>query len=521
MPITTGGVANYNQKFVDLMEHFDTFLMERYRKHPMIWTDRVPMGTLTPFEGLTRKSHIFHGGLGAQAGLSDWDSIQISRAAAGDDPGHDACAYDPTTFSYAYETIQYSGKRCSWQSEPICVNDIRFTAEAKQQCQMIVSMLSYITQSVWENWNRENYVKMAVDAGNAFVLTEGGLDYADSPSVRFTYDPYTPDSDGNTYIQFLKTFKISTLNWSFFDWWQDFLGDQCPEAAVANSDGLPIFAMLMHKRDFNKMVMEDDALREDYRYANSRVLIDDYRTFKEFKGWALVHDPRQMRFSIKAEDSGGTKFKAVRVKPMKEGRAVTIGNLPTADADYTKAELAIGVIFMNQVIQNLIPTPISNMGGGMVFGAQPGYNGKFMWINEYDKDLNPLKEVGYFFARFEAFPKPLIYSGEAIVFLYMREPHVVRTKAAISTDSTAAATQLVATAAAAADVVAATKLVKLTLAGYLTGNVGSQVTITDDDAAAYTAYIASASDAPTYTFLCDSTVPTYTDLTTTASVTVV
>ena len=405
MSITTGGLVNYNQKFIDTAEHFDTFLMNRTRKHPILWYDRIPKGMLSDYDGLVRKSNIFHGGLGEQAGLSNWSAIQISRKPSGTDPGFDACQYDPTTFNYAFESIQYTGYRCSWQSEPICINDIRFVEQGRQQCQMITSFMTYITQSVWENWNRENYVKMAVDAGNAFILTDGGLDYADSPTVRFTYNPYAVDSNGDTYITFPSTLQVSTLNWSFFDWWQDYLGDQCPESAIANKSGLPVYGLIIHKRDFNKMIMGDDDLREDLRYARSEVLLQDYRSFQEFKGWAIIHDQRQMRFKIKSVTS--TTVTAVRVKPMKEGRAVTIGNIPVADPDYHNAELAIGVVFMNEVIQNLIPSPIGNAGGGMMFGTQPGYNGTFKWINEYDRELNPLKEVGSFFARFAAFPKPL------------------------------------------------------------------------------------------------------------------
>ena len=91
-----------------------------------------------------------------------------------------------------------------------------------------------------------------------------------------------------------------------------------------------------------------------------------------------------MRFKYVSDD--GTDVKCVRVKPMKLGKAVTIGNIPVADPAYVKAEVAVGVIFMNEIMQNLIPTAITNAGGGMTFGGSPGYEGTFKWINEYDKD---------------------------------------------------------------------------------------------------------------------------------------
>lgn len=521
MAVRTGGVQNYNQAFVDLMEHFDTFIQERTRKHPSVWFDRIPKGALSNYEGLTRKSQIFQGGLGEQAGLSNWSQIQVSRKPADADQGFDACQpAEPKTFSYAVESIQYTGSRCSWQSEPICINDIRFVAEAKQQCAMITGFMAYITQSVWENWNREQYVKQAVDAGNAFILTDGGIDYTLNSAVRFTYNASATDANGDTYITYPIAYKPSTLNWSFFDWWQDFLGDQCPEAAIANSDGMPVFGLMIHKRDFNKMVMGDANLREDLRYANSKVLIEDYRSFSEFKGWAIIHDSRQMRFKIKSATA--TTVTATRVTPMKEGKAVTIGNLPVANPDYVNAELAVGVIFMNEILQNLIPQPISSVPNGMVFGAAPGYDGKFQWINEYDRLLNPLREVGYFFARFEAFPKPLMYSGEAIVFLYLREPQTWSTNPAVESFATATVGPVSpAVAAAAGDVDATNFAVTLRLAKSLKAGVGDAVSMVDSDAGApVTAYIVDASQAPVYKFAKATAFTAYGKWTTAATVVV-
>jgi len=510
--ITTGGVVNYNQKFIDTAEHMDTFIENRVRKHPQIWFDRIPKGTLTMYEGLTRKSNIFHGGLGEQAGLSNWSQIQVSRKASGDDPGHDACNYNPKTFNYAWESKQYTGYRASWQSEPICVNDIVYVEQGREQAQLITSFMSYITQSVWENWNRENYVKMAVDSDNGFVLTSGGIDYSLSSGVRFYYDPYDEDANGNTSIYFKSDVEVSTLNWSFFDWWQDYLGDEAPDAAVANMDGLPVFGLMIHKRDFDKMVMEDSAIREDMRYARPQVLLDDYRKFSEFRGWAIIHDSRQMRFkyekletnpTVGGEALSGTYVKAVRVKPLREGPAVTIGNLPEADPNYHSAELAVGVIFMNMVLQNLIPNPVGNAGGGMIFGTKPGYNGNFSWINEYDKELNPLKEVGYFFARFQAFPKPLMYSRRAHVFLYRRCPQTWTTECYNGEDNLAASSEAVSIVSAAADVVRDTTNLTVTieLAKILDCQTGAAVTLAGADIDETSAIIADSSRAPIYTLV--------------------
>lgn len=507
MPITSGGVVNYNQKFIDTAEHIDTFIENRNRKHPSLWFDRIGKAPLTMYEGLVRKSNIFHGSLGEQAGLNNWDRIQLSSGPSEGDSGFDACNYDPKTFNYAWESRQYTGYRASWQSEPICVNDIVYLEQGKQQAMMIAGTMAYITMSVWENWNRENYVKTAAEGGNAFVLSDAGLDYSATPDGRFYYDPFAVDSDDDTYLLFSSDLEVSTLNWTFFDWWQDYLGDECPEAAIAAKSGLPVFGLILHLRDFDRMVMQNQELREDVRYAKSEILLDDYRTFTEFRGWALIHDNRQMRFKIESIVTDpvhegttltGNFVKAKRVKPMQEGRQVTIGNVPEANPDYNYSELAVGVVFMNEVMTNLIPSLVGDLGMGMKFGPCPGYDGKFMWINEYDRELNPLREVGYFFARFQAFPKPQLFSNQAIVFLYRRCPQTIATICARLDDGTHLGDEGVVpngVVQSAGTYDPDTETITVTLDNILGCGAGSQVTVTGASAGGI---IADASLAPTY-----------------------
>lgn len=512
MPALTG-FPNYNQLFIDLAEHYDEFLMNRARKHPVFWMDRIPKGVLSNYEGLVRKANIFHGGLGEQAGLSNWRQVQVSRRPSSGNPGHDACSIPtPKTFSYAIEPVQYTLYEAYWQSLPICLNDIRFLHEGREQCRLITSFMGYITQSVWENWNREQYILQAVRSGHAFILTEGGLDY-DSQALRFQYDPFTVDSDGDTVIRIPVNVKVSTLNWSFFDWWQDYLGDQCPEAAPANDSGLPIFGLVVHRRDFDRMVMGDSALREDMRYAKASILFDDYRKFDRFRGWAIIHDQRQARFKFKRIETIGPDTYAVfkRVLPMRLGRvsADIFGQgIPEANPEYMEAELAIGVVFMRDVFQNLIPTQITNLPTGMVFGPAPGFNGEFRWVNEYDPVTNPFRENGFFIARFQTAPKPLMFSSDAIAFLYRRCPQTWNTQCEINTmEGVAGPTESVALEAnpTAADVDNTNRTLRLRLAKRLPIGIGAPVTISPAGTSPTNYVLVSDADAPVYVFATTST----------------
>lgn len=428
--IGANGVADYNQKFLELPQYFDTFISERSRTNPNIFIDRVPRGALPPFEGLTRNVNIFHGPVGEQAGLSNFRRIQQSRVPSGSDAGADACAVDPKRFGYGWESRQYTGFQGEWESEPICIADIAYTHQAREQAEMIAMTIPKITLSVWETWNRETWLRTTVEGGNAHIMARDGQDLGSDSTAQFEYDPYEVRDFGGlepeTFLRYPAAVQPGALDWSTLTWWQDYLGEECPEAALANESGYPMFGLMLHLRDFEKMIRDDADLRQDYRDAKPEVLIDGFPgAFKRYRGYVLIHDARQARFKIVGvEDESGTDYVvARRVKPMKDNVAGSVGYIVEANKEYQSAELAIGLIFMNDVLQNLVPQPIGNLASDMVFGTVPGYNGEFVWMNEYDKLTNPLREIGNYFARFKIFPKPLLYHNRAISFLYSRCPH--------------------------------------------------------------------------------------------------
>lgn len=510
MPITDTGLNNRlvpsDAKLVQMAEHFDPFLMKHELDNPAVWRDRLPKGTFELFNGASQKTNIFRGTLGPQQGLNTWTPIEPSRKPAGADAGFDYCSYSPQTYSWGIESVTFSGLRTSWRSPVFCVNDLKFVDQAAEQLGMIVKAGSRVTDDTKEVFNRENYVKAAVDAGKAVVMAEGAIDFIDNSNYRFSYNPNQVDASGNTYLTFPSALlpKVSALNWSLLDVIRTYLADEAPAAAIGSDSGMPVYGLMLDLMDFERMVYRDNELREDFRFARPQQLISGFNMgFKVYRGFALMHDPRQMRFRITSNN--GTNVTATRVVPRRATRAGTVGYIPETNPDYIQAELAIGVVFMNDVIQVLVPPNVRTLGNGMVFGPAPGFNGEWTWINEYDKVENPLREVGYFFARFEYFVKPLIYSNVATVFLYRRCPQVLSTPCAIDESSDAVSSNVgVAVDAVAGDVDATNKTITLTLASKLTAGAGDAVTVTDDDGGSGSGNIADSSQAPTYTFVFSS-----------------
>lgn len=485
MPVLQG-LQNYNDKMLTMAEHWDQFIMDRQLKNPSIWYDRIPRGAYELFSGLSQKSNIYRGALPVQAGLNTWRKIGLSRKPAAGDEGYDNCAPGtPHTYSYAFETIQYEGYTDEWQSEPVCLEDLKFVDYAKEQLSLIVRSGVDYGVSILENWNREMYLYFAKNAGRCVVLAEGALQFEDVAKYRFTYDPFlsTTDVDGASvpYLSVDATVKISSLNWSLLDYLRTTMADRAGEAALARDSGMPVFGLMIDMMDFERFVLDNAQLREDFRSIPTNKLIAGYDFgMRTYRGFALIHDARQMRFRYKTVTAGQAIY--TRVLPLRAGRAVTIGSIPEPNPAYYRAELGVGVIFMNEVFQNLFVPSISNLGSGMSFGPAPGLTGDWKWINIPDPQTNMLGNTGFFYGRFQVYPKPLLYSSETTVFLYRRCPQAIATECPVQTSQSTSAVGCVADAVAG-DFDLTNRRVTLTLTAKIDDGLGDAVTVTHNGGA--------------------------------------
>lgn len=521
------GLIHYNDKMLTLAEHWDEFIMARSIKNPNVWHDRVPRGAYQLFNGLEQKTNIYRGGLPVQAGLSTWKAIGLSRKPGGDDVGFDNCAMGtPHTYSYAWETVQYSGYQDEWQSEPVCLGDLKFVDFAKEQLNLIVRTGVDYGISMLENWNREMYVQQAMLSERGMVMATGALSFEDNATYRFSYDPFAKvaDADGNEvpFITFDANLDISTLNWEFLDYLSVTMADRCGEAALAVESGMPVFGLMIDMLDFERMIKADPALVNEWLYAQPEKLIEGYSMgMKRYRRFALLHDSRQMRYRVKEIKADGDLV-ATRVLPLRAGRAGTIGFVPEPNPEYYRAEIGIGVIFMNDVLQNLFVPSIDSLGSGQTFGPAPGLTGEWRWINIQDNVSNQLGETGYFYGRFQVFPKPLLFAHDCTVFAYRRCAHAIRTACKIESHADVDTGAIdVAVDAVAADFDTTPNRITLELVSLLDTRIGEAVTVTHGGGAT-PMYVAEDADAPIYTFTwkagAANAPSAYTDFTTSTTV---
>ena len=477
--------------FVDALEFLDPVIQDRTQESMRLYIDKIKRGPFQLGQGIVKNKFRFYSNLDDQHGLTSWRSIQLSRAASDDDPGFNGCTYDPKLINHGFEKLEWSGHETSRRTEDICLKDIKYKWQFNQQLNLMFGFLADITLQVWEQFAREIYLKYAADEGQIYVLGQGSPDGA---PLSATYNPFT-SSDVT-----IPNADVGTMNWDFLTWWQQHFSLQVPKGAMGMKNGQRTYGLVVHPFDVQKMIDSDSALREDYHYYSSQVLIDGMGSVSWYRHWAIIPDNQAPRYEVKTV--GASTLVLRRIAPFTT-QAITTGVRQVVNPDYLNATYGMGVIFLDKVFQMRVPPagPVAP-GGKTQFGAQPNLMGEFNFLNIQDRETNLLKEIGFFFGRYEAFDEPLEYSNEAVAFIYKRCPGVALQLCEPCDGGTAGAKTITAAERVVLDDETATLYtqVKVTLSACLDCEAPAAITVNYDGegSADVTGIIVSDADAPTY-----------------------
>jgi hypothetical protein len=518
-PATPQEVYAFNTQFVGMLEHFDPFLLDWSKENPRVFHDRIPRKAYTLGSGTNHQRYVFRGGLPHQGGLKHWANISMNPSvASGSTAENNPCApITPLTYSVAYEKFTWEGKRAAWESAPICLDHVKYVDDYSTQIAWQMESGVQFGASILESWNREIYLLQAVNAGRAFIMTADCENFGSDAAYRFIYDPFTyraDPADGieKPYIKFRADKELGRLNFATLDYLRQSLGARAGSGALTRLDGRAEFGVMLDLLDVEDAIKEDGELRQDWRWAAPKALIADYPVeFTNFRGWAYMADVLQMRFKIGEysaatdADLGGPVFYGYRVYPLKEGRIGEGGfAIPEDNAAYWRAEVAIALVFMDQVFINEMVPGINSVGSGTHFGPFPGLNGKWSWLNIPDKVTNPFQKIGNFYGEFEIFPQPLRNSTEVAAFLYRRCKQSLTKLCGIDvatgTEGDVGDYVLIKAAGAAGDYDADTDILTITLNYPLACAPGTPVLVKTDTAGGttYTGIVVETTNAPTY-----------------------
>lgn len=440
------GVFKYNQMLMTVAQNFDPFMQKKESTHPHWWLNRVPRTAYKLFDGSVHETRIYRGGLSVYSGLSDWEDM------APDPTSADACApMKFKSYSYAWETRAWSGKKTAWGSDPVCLDIFKFTPHATEQLGWILETGVKFGTDIQNIWNRDMFIYHSVMAGRSYVMTS---QYRGAGSPRYVYEPYCKFvADGQEgalkastkyvsrpFVVVDATAGVEPLNFDVLDIFRRQLERQCPEAAVGTIGNSKMFALAVSEEDVEKYIRGNEEERRYWIEANPQAMISHYGFAPTtFRRWTITCDGDQLRFKYiryipeyteaEAKCYGYVGFKelagkkvyiAETVDPEIAGKAGVNGSpVPEANPEYDLAELAIAPIFMNQVFTNQFVPDVTNLGNGTYFGPKKGINGKWQWYN-IQTEKNPDMKVGNFKGEFEIVPKPEICAIYASSFLYRR-----------------------------------------------------------------------------------------------------
>ena len=507
--------------FMRASDNWDKFLCnnELQKYLDSFWFDRIPKQAFPLFSGASQKSGFWRPGPLAVTNLAKWKDPVRSRLPgtdSADDPGVNACVdYSGEVVDFGgWEVWENSSKVLNLYSPSICVHDVAEITQAKEQLAYMITHMKKKTVKEHAAWNRENYLRTTMYSGHNFIMTTGGMGYEGEGGPKFYYDPFIQDSSGNSHLYYRAGTDVSTLDWSYLTFQQEYLSAQCPDAATSRENGGRQYTLLTSLSDFQKMVDSNAELREDYHYAMPKVQIEDYHTFSMYRGFTLAEDVEQARFEpVGIVTSNGSNVpdgkggwlaadvdyvKCVRVSPETTGRTILEGRQVTmANPAYFRAPLRIAIIFIKDVFVNQIRPTLGDLGSGMKFGAVPGYNGEFLWQNLKDPVTNPYGEIGNFASRFWTYIKPMDNYLNTVAFMY-RSCHIERITLCETDGTTTTAVALSETIDESTDIDATNFTVSVTLVSKLAGGDGSEVEVTPVSGTGYEGYILDASAAPTY-----------------------
>lgn len=527
-------MTGWNQWMMTKAEFFDPFIQKMLMASPRHWYNAIARGTKENFSGLTSETRIFRGGLGHYAGLDMFSAIDPVPSST-----NNPCVRGAfTTSNVSWDRLDWKGYQAYWGSDPICVDQWKYTPQAIEQLAMILQNGAQRGVDIQEVWNRDWLIRTAtVDAdggaGRGYVMSTTYV--GNTAPAKFYYDPLVQFGDvagkvrpstGITkpFIVFKASVEVETLNFDMLGALKDELDVSCPDAAIGSDAGTPMFGLPVNKKDFENFIKGSPYEVANWRESRSEKLITGISGVKSHRDWALPWDNNQLRFKITKVDPSYTSASYAGVAAALEGMEVIIAEyvapmvagrtgengiaIPEYNPEYGTAEFAVSPIQLNKVFTNLFGSNVTGLGSETYFGPYPGLNGKWSWLNIQDRATNPHNKIGNFEGEFQIFPKPEPRVVFSTAILYRRCTEAIKTRcpvdnATVNPDVSVGSTATVATYVASGESTTADAFTLSVVAANMLQQIapGIEISVTMNNGAddvVLPAVVIKTATAPTY-----------------------
>ena len=300
------------------------------------------------------------------------------------------------TLDFTKVQKSYSLERAIIESPRINVEELRYTAYRTEQLRAIMDILKEATRNSWEERYRDEYSKLCDNVVLCKTASSNTLTGQEGTAIT-AIDVDDPDAgDGNVDIDANISNKI--LDDVYFKLVRAGAGAN----AYGRENGRPVFSIVLSS-EASYQLMTEAGFRDDVRYNNAKVsdLIAPLGVEKSFRGFYHLVDDLAPRFNFDASTD-----KLVRVDPytvQTAGGSAT--NKVIVNANYETATHEAAYVLVDNVMESLIPAPITNA-NGLSFDPV-NYKGDFKWTNIPDVTLNPDGTIGFFRGILASASKPI------------------------------------------------------------------------------------------------------------------
>jgi len=301
----------------------------------------------------------------------------------------------------------YSLERAIVESPRINVEELRYAAHRTEQLRAIMDLLKEATRNVWESRYRDEYGKMCdniVYAKTASSVTATGKEGValtdldvDDESTGGAGGAASGDGTEDNTLDVTANISNKLLDDIYFKLVRAGAGAN----AYGRENGRPVFSIVCSS-EASYQLMTESGFRDDVRYNNAKVsdLIAPLGVEKSFRGFYHLIDDLAPRFS------GINSDKLVEVQPYKaQDASGGDSNKVIVNTAYDTADYEAAFVLVDNVMESLIPAPITNA-NGLSFNPV-NYKGDFKWTNIPDVSLNPDGTIGFFRGILASASKPI------------------------------------------------------------------------------------------------------------------
>jgi hypothetical protein len=313
------------------------------------------------------------------ADTDTWEDIVQNPAETSGVSGTNNCVPTATQIGFAQRFRTFHLEQKAVESPSICVNDVRFGFQFKEQLRNMYDMLTQNVAYMWKRRYRSEYVRIAehkiVAALNGNTLEESSSGYSVVPVSALTQ---------------------GILNWVRMR----LLRDGAGAAAAGRENGAPVFTLVTSAETSDNIIRQN---ADDMRYTTAKVneLYAPLGVDRSYRGFYHVVDDFPRRFAANL----------VEVKPYVTAAslglpAVEKGTHYVINPAYETAPFEESIVFVKDVMRSLVPGTITSPGGNVTYEPQ-NYRGEFKFLNIRDRVGNPDGNWGFFRGIMQSGSKPI------------------------------------------------------------------------------------------------------------------